>query len=140
MMTVKDLFENEELMNDMVEDLEDLPEDAEVFYGVWALGYTADEDCSDAEYLLGEFDDPDEAVEFAEAVTLEEVSNAAEEETGSTEFPSEVAYFSIEVETIVGDPDSEDGGTMNIGTIYCRDLWIDGEYGSEEDFESDLDF
>ena len=48
-------------------------------------------------------------------------------------------YFSIEVETVVGDPDDEDGGTMNIGTVYQRDLWIDGEYGSEEDIpDSDI--
>ena len=38
-MNVKELFENEELMNNIVEDIEDIPEDSEVTYEVWALGY-----------------------------------------------------------------------------------------------------
>ena len=44
---------------------------------------------------------------------------------------SETTYFSIEVETVVEDP--EEDGTMNLGTVYSRVLWLDGEYGSEEE-------
>ena len=127
-MNVKELFENEELMESIVEDIEDIPADTEVFYSVWALGYTADDDCTDDEVLVGEFTDPDEAVKCAEATTLEVI-----EELGYGERDEATAYFSIEVETVVADPEDEDGGTMNIGTVYQRDLWIDGEYGSEED-------
>jgi hypothetical protein len=56
-------------------------------------------------------------------------------ELGYGEPDSNITHFSIEVETVVADPEDEDGGTMNIGTIYSRDLWIDGEYGSVEDTE-----
>ncbi len=128
MMTVKDLFENEELMKNIVEDIEEIPEDAEVLYSVWALGYTYDEERLDAETLVGEFDNPDEAVTCAKKVSFETLREAGYEEPDE-----DTVYFSIEVETVVGDPDDEDGGTMNIGTIYQRDLWLDGEYGSEED-------
>lgn len=128
MMTAKDLFDSEELMNSIVDDIEDIPEDAEVIYSVWALGHDSGDAVTDVEYLIGEFDNPDEAVERANQVTTAEMLN----EIGSTKSDG-TAYFSIEVETVVGDPDDEDCGTMNIGTIYRRALWIDGEYGSEED-------
>jgi hypothetical protein len=127
-MTVKELFENEELMNNIVEDIEDIPEDSEVTYEVWALGYTCDEEMTDAEILVGEFDDPDAAIACAEKVSFKSLHEAGYEEPDE-----ETTYFSIEVETVVEDP--EDEGTMNIGTIYSRDLWIDGEYGSVEDAE-----
>ena len=35
------------------------------------------------------------------------------------------------------NPDDEDN-FMNLGTVYQRELWIDGEYGSEEDIEEEL--
>ena len=128
MSTVKDLFENEELMNNIVEDLDEIPEDSEVTYEVWALGYTCDEELTDAEILVGEFNDPDAAIACAEKVSFKSLREAGYDE------PDEKAvYFSIEVETVVEDPEDEDGGTINIGTVYSRELWIDGEYGSEED-------
>ena len=126
-MNVKELFENEELMENIVEDIDEIPEDSEVTYEVWALGYNREEDCTDAEYLIGEFENPDEAIACADKLTLEAFLN--EYETPS----SDTAYLTIEVETVVEDP--EDEGTMNLGSIYSRDLWIDGEYGSEEDFD-----
>mgnify|MGYP007133140429 CR=1 FL=1 len=129
-MTVKELFENEELMNNIVEDIEDIPEDSEVTYEVWALGYTCDEEMTDTEILVGEFNDPDAAIACAEKVSFKSLHEAGYEEPDE-----ETVYFSIEVETVVEDPEDEDGGTMNIGTIYSRDLWIDGEYGSEDDVD-----
>ena len=128
MMTVKDLFENEELMKNIVEDMDEIPESAEVFYAVFALGYTADNEVTSDEVLIGEFTDPDEAIECAKVATLEQIR-----EFGYGEVDPKTVYFSVEVETAVGNPDDEDGGTMNIGTIYKRDLWIDDEYSSEED-------
>lgn len=128
MSTVKDLFENEELMNNIVEDIEDLPEDTEITYEVWALGYNSEDDCTDDEVLVGEFTDPNEAVAYAEKVNFEVINELSEGELDPA-----TAYFSIEVETVVEDPDDEDGGTMNLGSVYQRDLWIDGEYGTDED-------
>jgi hypothetical protein len=126
-MTVKNLFENEELLNDIVEDIDEIPEDTEVFYAVWALGYDENDDPTDDEVLVGEFTDPDEAIKLAKKATVEQVK-----ELGFGEPDSNTTYFSIEVETVIADPDDEDGGTMNIGTIYKKDLWIDNECSSEE--------
>ncbi len=133
-MTIKELVNNEELINNIVEELDELPEDAEVLYAVWALGYNKDDDITDTEVLVGEFTIPDEAVACAENLTIKAI-----DELGYEKPDNDTAYFSVEVETVVGDPDDEDGGTMNIGTIYKRDLWIDGEYGSEDCLEEMLD-
>lgn len=121
-MNVKELFENEELMNNLVEDIEDIPEDSEVTYEVWALGYTADEECNDDEVLVGEFTNVDEAIKCAESVTLDKIR-----ELGYGEADPTTAYFSIEVETVVEDP--EEDGTVNLGTVYNRDIWIDKDCG-----------
>ena len=120
-MTVKEMLTNPEVVENIMEDITDIPEDAEVVYSVWALGYDAEDDCTDTEVLIGEFENPDEAVACAEKVTLTSITD----EFGFDDL-SDVAYLSIEVETVVTDPDSEDGGTMNIGSIYQRDLWIEG--------------
>ena len=61
MLTVKDLFENEELMKNIVEDIDDVPEDTEVSYAVWALCYDEDGDCVSS-FLTEEFADPDAAI------------------------------------------------------------------------------
>jgi len=125
-MNIKELFENEELMENIVEDIEDIPEDTKVTYEVWALGYTCAEEMTDAEILVGEFDDPDAAIACAEKVSFKSLREAGYEEPDE-----ETVYFSIEVETVVEDP--EDEGTINLGSVYQRELWIDREYGSEED-------
>lgn len=134
MSTIKDLYNNEELLNNIVEDIDDISEDAEVLYAVWALGYNKDDDITDTEVLVGEFTNPDEAVACAENLTIKAI-----DELGYEKPNNDTAYFSVEVETVVGDPDDEDGGTMNIGTVYQRNLWIDGEYGSEDCLEEMLD-
>ena len=78
-MNVKELFENEELMNSIVEDIEDIPKDSIVSYEVWALGYTATEDCTDDGILIGEFANPDEAVKFADNITLETINELSDD-------------------------------------------------------------
>lgn len=120
-MNVKELFENEELMNSIVEDIEDIPKDSIVSYEVWALGYTATEDCTDDGILIGEFANPDEAVKFADNITLETINELSDDK-----YDNDTAYFSVEVETVVEDPDDDDFGTVNIGSIYVRNIWIDG--------------
>jgi hypothetical protein len=121
-MNIKELINNEELISAIVEDIEDIPEDSEVTYEVWALGYTNTDEVTDAEVLLGEFADPTKAVAFAEQVTFETI-----QEKGLEKPFVDVAYFSIEVETVVEDLEDEDCGTMNIGTIYRNELWIKAE-------------
>ena len=119
-MNVKELLMNEELMNNIVEDIDEIPEDSEVTYEVWSLGYDEEEDCINSR-LLGEFADPDMAVACAEHVTLETLKEKYKY------IHPDICYFSIEVETVVLDPEDENFGTMNIGTIYRRTISRDSE-------------
>lgn len=133
-LTLKEVMENKDLAKFIAEDLDEIPEDAEVTYELWAIGHNADGAVTNTEMFIAEFKDPDAAIEFAQKVTMADiVHQAAEEHDGS--MPAEnVTYISLEVETVV---DEDEDGTMNIGTIYKRELWIDGEYGDEEDAPED---
>ncbi len=121
MMTVKNLFENEELLKNIVEDLDDIPEDTKVVYDVWVLRQKADGTVN--ELLLMEFNNPDDAVHLAKNWELIQIEGA------EVHYP----HMSIEVETVIPNTDEDDGSTMNIGTIYRRDLLIDGEPVINED-------
>lgn len=132
MTDIKNLMNNEELVRHITEDLDDIPEDTTVTYEVWAIGYDNDNEVTDTEMFIKDFEDPDAAIEHAKQLALADIVHQAAEEHTDTEPATDLAYIAIEVETVIED---EEGETMNIGTIYKRDLWIDGEYGSEEDFE-----
>ena len=134
-MTVKEIMENEALAIHIVEDIEDIPEDTSVSYSVWAIGYTNGSEVTDADMFIKEFSDPDEAIEFAKKLTLADIVHQAAEEHTEVEPIENVSYISIEVETVIEDAENDE--TMNIGTIYKRELWIDGEYGDEEDAPED---
>lgn len=131
MNTVKDLMNNEELINEITEDLEDFDEDAIVTYEVWAIGYDGDSCITDTEMLIGEFADPEKAIEKAKALTLADIVHQASEEDNGTEPNESVAYISVEVETVVEDEGDE---TMNVGTIFRKEIWV-----SEEETVEDLD-
>lgn len=123
MNTVKDLMNNEELMKEITEDLEN----THITYEVWAIGYNRDSCITDTEMLIGEFTDPEKAIEKAKALTLADIVYQASEEDNGIEPCEPVAYISIEVETVIEDED----GAMNIGTIYKKELLIDEEYSEE---------
>ena len=133
-LTLKEAMENKDLAKHIAEDIDEILEDTEVTYEQWAIGYNADGAVTDTEMFIADFKNPDVAIEFAKKVTMADiVHHAAEEHDGSP--PAEnVTYISLEVETVV---DEDEDGTMNIGTIYKRELWIDGEYGDEEDAPED---
>lgn len=114
-MTIKDLLNDETLLDGITEDLEDFPVESKVTYEVWALGYTKDDSPLDYCYLLGEFDDIQGAMLFINEVNLTVIRSKA-----PADFPKEITRFSLEVETTVDDPDDEDEGTINIGTVYQK--------------------
>lgn len=107
-----------DIVKELVEDI-DIPEDVPVMYEVWAIGYDKEDNVTDAELLLGTFEDPDKAVSFARDTTLADVVNLAADD--ECDIITEVYTLSIEVETVV--PDEADG-TMNIGTIYKKTLEV----------------
>ncbi len=121
--TVKDLMDNEDIMKHITEDLDDFANDAVVTYEVWAIGYDEHGAITDTDMYITESEDPDAAIEKAKSLTLADIIHQASEEDDGTEPMTDVTYISIEVETVVDD---EEEGTMNIGTIYKRELRIDG--------------
>lgn len=120
-MTIKEIINNEELLENIVEDLEDFDENAEASYEVWVTGYDADDCVTDVEVLVGEFIDLDQAINCAETVSVEGVKEIYD----GVNF-DDVAYLNIEIETVVDD---EEEGMVNIGTVYQRELWL----GEEDD-------
>jgi hypothetical protein len=98
-----------------IEELEDFEANEEITYFVCALGYNENDGITSCGVYLKEFKLPDEAIAFAKTVTLETILNhAAEQDVADI---TEVAYFSLEVETVVKCEDPEDG-TENIDTIW----------------------
>lgn len=111
---------NENINEFDVEEFDDFAPNEEVIYLVCALGYNEDDDCTDCEVYLEEFEDPAEAIAYAKTVDLAAILQHAVEQKADI---SETAYFSLEVETVVECEDPEDG-TENIDTVYQRDIWI----------------
>jgi hypothetical protein len=103
-----------DLVNEIVMDSEEIPADPAVTYEVWAIGHDEEDRVTDAEMLLGTFEDPDQAVAFAKETSLADIVNLAADD--DCEIPCDVHSISVEVETVVLD----DEGNMNIGTIYHK--------------------
>lgn len=110
-----------ENMNDFdIEELEDFEANEKITYLVCALGYDENDDCTDCEVYLKEFEHPDEAIAFAKTVDLATLLQYAVEQKADI---SETAYFNLEVETVVECEDPEDG-TENIDTIWEAQIEI----------------
>lgn len=120
MADVKELFDNEELVANIAEDIEELPEVSKVFYAVWAVGYDKNDDTTEDDHLIGEFDTLPEAITCADKVNLQDENIIAEDAT---------IYYSIEVDTFVTNPKDSDCCVAYMDTIYHRDIWIDGTEG-----------
>lgn len=134
MTNVKDLMNNEELMQHIIEDLEDFPEGSPITYEVWALGYDRFEATTDAELLLATFEDPDKAVEYAKQITLADIVHKASEEDTDMEHTINVDHISVEVETVLSDPNDEFvGGTINVGSIYKKEISFYEDESEDED-------
>lgn len=110
-----------ENMNDIVNELlkeVEVPEDIPVMYEVWAIGFDEEDELTGASMVLGTFDDPDLAVEYAKALTLADVVNLAADDEYA-DLTVETHSISIEVETVVPSPDEEELN-MNVGTVYKK--------------------
>ncbi len=105
-----------DIVDQLVNDIEDIPEDTSVVYEVWAIGHDEEDCLTGAELLLATFEDPDPAVEYAKAVSLADVVNLAADD--NCEVTATAHSISIEVETVVPD----DFG--NVGTVYRKRIEI----------------
>ena len=103
------------LISDLEADI-DLSEETVVVYEVWAIGYDANDKLTGIELMIRAFGNPDKAVKFAEELQKQDIFVEADCEGKLSALKASVAYVTIEVETVVNDP--ETCGTMNVGTIY----------------------
>ena len=114
-------FDEADINEAIEEDMEDLEEDMEdtdptdVRYEVWALGYDAEDFCTDIELLLGTYDNKEEAIEKAKSFnSLDDVQKATTDDLGLADGD----YVNIIVETIKND----DPTNSNIDTVFIRVL------------------
>lgn len=99
---------------DLEEDMEDTDQ-TDVRYEVWALGYDANDFCTDLELLLGTYDDREEAIEKVKSFnSLDDVKKATSNDLGLVEGD----YVNIVVETIKNN----DPTNSNIDTVFVRVL------------------
>ena len=109
---------NEAIEDDM-EDLEEDMEDADptdVRYEVWALGYDAEDFCTDVELLLGTYDNKEEAIEKAKSFnSLDDVKKATSDDLGLVDGD----YVNIVVETIRNN----DPTNTNIDTAFLKAIF-----------------
>ena len=114
-------FDEADINEAIEEDMEDLEEDMEdtdpidVRYEVWALGYDANDFCTDVELLLGTYDDREEAIEKVKSFnSLDDVKKATSDDLGLADGD----YVNIVVETIKNN----DPTNSNIDTVFIRVL------------------
>ena len=114
-------FDEADINEAIEEDMEDLEEDMEdtdsidVRYEVWALGYDANDFCTDVELLLGTYDDREEAIEKVKSFnSLDDVKKATSDDLVLVDGD----YVHIVVETIKND----DPTNTNIDTVFIRVL------------------
>ena len=137
-MTIKDIINDEELLNFVNEDLEDFDENTEVNYEVWAFGYDENDEITDAELCMFTSTDPEEAIKYAKSVELADIIHEAGNGPCAS---SKVFRIAIEVETVV----PMDDDLVNVGTIYSKTVWEQETFeGPEEDdddcFATDMDY
>ena len=114
-------FDEADINEAIEDDMEDLEEDMEdtdpvdVRYEVWALGYDANDFCTDVELLLGTYDNKEEAIEKVKSFnSLDDVKKATSDDLGLVDGD----YVNIVVETIKND----DPTNTNIDTVFIRVL------------------
>ena len=112
-------FDEADINEAIEDDMEDLEEDMEdtdqidVRYEVWALGYDANDFCTDVELLLGTYDNKEEAIEKVKSFnSLDDVKKATSDDLELVDGD----YVNIVVETIKND----DPTNSNIDTVFIR--------------------
>ena len=126
-MNTKDLITNPEFVNNIAEGLEDIPQDSSAKYALWVIGLDEADEPAD-ELFIYEFDTLEEAITKADTIDIKFISEQIDSPILYYCDYTGISYFSVEVETVVPDPDSESGDSMiSAGTVYHRDLFLEGE-------------
>ena len=109
-------FDEADINKAIEEDMEEEDLDpVDVRYEVWALGYDANDFCTDVELLLGTYDNKEEAIEKAKSFGhLDDVKKVTPDDLELVDGD----YVNIVVETIKND----DPTNTNIDTVFIRVL------------------
>ena len=126
-MNTEKLITDSEVVNSVVESLGDIPQDSSATYDLWVVGYNMDNEPVSELFIYG-FDNPEEALNKAETIDFKFIEEQTEMSFADYCNSNNLERVSVEIETFV-DGDEE----ISAGSIYRRDLWLDGEYGTVED-------
>lgn len=110
-----------ELVDMLVEDIDEIPEDCKGTYAVWAGGRDEEGNATCAEMLLAAFEYPNQAMHYAKNLTLADIVNIAADEDCDCEVTANAHSIAIGIDAIVND---EDGCAMSIGVVYERSIEI----------------
>lgn len=96
-------------------------------YEVWALGYTAEDECTDTEIFLGKFETPTEAIEHAKNFyDLECFTGKPDHPDFEDLYLEEGEYLEVQVQKVTECEDPEDGtecvDVLWQNTIYQESL------------------
>ena len=109
-MTIAEIKNNPNLLKHMdPEYLEDFTDDTEAVFEVYAFSYDPEWNLLDASLCLANSTNPNEAIEQAKKLTLE-----------NTFIDVPGAYIVLEVETVVENTTEE---FLNLGTIYTKNFF-----------------
>lgn len=82
----------------------------ECTYEVWALGYDAEDECTDTEIFLGEFETSDKAIEHAKKFyDIECFTGKADHPDFEDLYLEEGEYLVVQVQQVVECEDPEEG-------------------------------
>lgn len=131
-MNTENLILNPECVNSVVESLGDIPQDSDTTtYALWVISLD-DKDETVDEFFIYEFSSLEEAITKAESIDIKFISEQIESPILYYCDYAGVEYFSVEIDTVI----EEEGDSVNLGTIYHRDLFLDG---GEPEVEIGLD-
>jgi hypothetical protein len=117
-MTIKELKNHPELLKHITADLDDLDDNMEVVFEVYAFGYDVNWQIVEASMCMFNSIDPTDALKAAEEMELMDVVDMMPYEEDYNQ-PGQTAHITIEVESVVEIDDE----CVNLGTIYNRDIW-----------------
>ena len=119
------------IIKELIDEIDNISEETQVAYEVWAMGYDEHGSVTDTEILLKTFIEPEDAVTYAKNITLADIVFQTADDNNREANP-DIFYISVEVETVVA---TDDDGLINAGTIFKKDIWITEECSEETDLE-----
>lgn len=124
MTNVKELFENKELMDSIVDEIDDTSvESAKVKYEVWAVSYDSENNPTDEDIFIHAFENPHEALMFANKVDIETLASLGIFISDNLE----ASYFTIDIASAVSVGNDFDGEYVIVGSTAVKELLLDKE-------------